>query len=119
MPCGPVLLNYVSAVAGWLTEDQVGKLKDRVGLTDAQVPQIRGALLGQYKEAAGIIEGLIGNSENDKSMTQTVLDAVLDLRGAQRMAEREIQKTLTAEQKTKFESYREESDKKSKEKGKK
>jgi hypothetical protein len=107
---------YVSALAGWLTEAQLGKLKNRVGLTDAQLSTLRSPLLGQYKEAAGIIEGLIRQDEagDDKSMTQTVLDAVLDLRGVQRMTEREIQKALTPEQKTRFDAYREESEKKSK-----
>jgi hypothetical protein len=109
---------YTSAVAGWLTEAQLGKLKGRIGLTDAQVPQVRSALLEQYKSAATIVEGLI-RKPDDTSLQETVLDAVVDLRAAQRTAEREIKIHLTDAQKAQFESYRDESTKKSREKSEK
>jgi len=109
---------YAAAVAGWLTEAQIGKLRSRIGLTDEQVTQVRPALLEQYRDAALIVVGLVRN-EDDKSMKKTVLDAVVDLRTVQRTAEREMKRNLTDVQKEQFESYHEESAKKSREKGEK
>ena len=106
---------YVAAMAGWLAEAQLGKLKGKVGLTDGQIPGVRSVLLTQYQEAVRIVEGLVRNAD-DKSMKATVLDAVVDLRTMQRTAERGIERELTEEQKARFESYRDESDKESQDK---
>jgi hypothetical protein len=106
---------YVAAMAGWLAEAQLGRLKGKVELTDAQIPGVRSVLLTQYEEAVRIVEGLVRNTD-DKSMKATVLDAVVDLRTMQRTAERGIERELTGEQKARFESYRDESDKKSQDK---
>jgi hypothetical protein len=107
---------YVAAVAGWLTEAQLEKLRDRLALEDGQLPQVRAALLAGFRDAATIVEGLIREAD-DKSMRETVLDAVVDLRTVQRTTEREIQRQLSDEQKARLESYREESSRKSRAKG--
>jgi hypothetical protein len=107
---------YVAAVAGWLTEAQLEKLRDRLALEDNQLPQVRAALLAGFRDASTIVEGLMREAD-DHSMREIVLDAVLDLRTAQRTAEREIQRLLSDEQRARLESYREESAKKSRAKG--
>jgi hypothetical protein len=96
---------YLAAMSGWLTEAQLAKLRDRLGLTEAQIPAIRSVLLGQYREAVRIAEGFVRRAD-DKSMQETVLDAVVDLRTIQRTTERGIERELSDEQKASFQSYR-------------
>ncbi len=103
---------YVSAMAGWFAEARVNKLKSRVNLTEAQIPQVRDALLSEFREAINIIEG-ISNRDTGRSSRSAIFDAVVDLRGIQRSSQRAVERTLTPEQRTALDAYERESNAKS------
>jgi hypothetical protein len=103
---------YTSAMAGWLAEAQLGKLKERAGLTDEQLPKLRAVLLGQFQEVVAIAEGLV-RREDGESMKDEILGAVLVLRGIQRKGRRDVDALLTADQRVRIEALRKESEKSS------
>jgi hypothetical protein len=103
---------YVSAMAGWLTEAQLEKLKERVGLTEGQIPETRALLLGQFEDAVGIVEGFV-NRDGAKLAKSEVMQAVLDLRSVQRQTRRKLRSTLTEEQKTRLDAFEKETDEES------
>jgi hypothetical protein len=104
---------YVSAMAGWLTEAQLGKLRERVGLTEAQIPETRALLLSQFGDAVGLVEGLVRREGDQQLGKSEIMDAVLDLRSIQRQTNRKLRGMLTEEQKSRLDAFERESDQKS------
>ena len=103
---------YQSLMSAWLAEARVKKLASRVHLTPDQIPKVREVLLNEFQDAADILQGLakVGEEQDKK---KAVLDGVLDLRGAIRNGQRNIQKLLTPEQQKAFDEYKKESQKNS------
>lgn len=97
---------YVSAMAGWLGEARVRRLRDRVGLSDEQAEQIRTAVTDEYRDGVAIVSGLAG--EEGGPGRREMLDALLDLRGVIRQANQHVDQVLDAEQKAALEAWEQE-----------
>jgi hypothetical protein len=98
---------YTSAMSGWLAEAQLERLKERAGLTEEQLPQVRSILVNQFQDAVGIVEGLV-KKEDFESMKDEILGVILDLRSIQRQGRRGVDKLLTEEQRVRIEKLRKE-----------
>jgi hypothetical protein len=101
---------WIDLGAAWMAEARVKKLTERVKLTDSQAAEIRQLLVTQFAEATAVMEGLI-REDGTSPDKRAVLDAVLDLRGAVRSAQRHVDKLLTPEQRKALEAYKIESEK--------
>lgn len=103
---------YTAAMAGWFAQARVDKMRTRINLTDAQVPDVQAALLDEFRDAIGIVEGFV-SKDSEKSTKSAILDLVVDLRAVQRQGQRRIERLLTTEQQQALKAYRVESEEKS------
>ena len=94
-----------------MAEARLKKLAARIRLTPAQVPEVRDALLGQFHDAADIIDGLFRTTNGQPPGKQAIIDAVLDLRSAIRAGQRKIDRLLTPEQRAALQAYKKDSEK--------
>src|SRR5262245_32698058 len=97
--------------SAWMAEARLKKLASRVTLTGEQVPQVRDALLSQFRDATAIIHGLFRPTTGQQPSKQAMFDAVLDLRAAIRAGQRKIDRLLTPEQRVALEAYKTDSEK--------
>lgn len=102
---------WTNVTSAWMAEARLKKLAERIHLTPAQVPQVREALLGQFHDCAGIIDGLLRQPNGHEPAKQAVMDALLDIRAAIRTGQRKIDKLLTPEQRAALLAYKADSEK--------
>jgi hypothetical protein len=91
---------YIQGMVGWIVEERVDKLRDRLGLESEQIDEIREVITDQIRDSVEILEGI---DRGEDSSRRDMLDAVMDLRGAQRSANRQIGRLMTDDQKSRFE----------------
>jgi Spy/CpxP family protein refolding chaperone len=101
---------WTNVTSAWMAEARLKKLAARIRLTPAQVPEVRAALLGQFHDAADIIDGLFRTTNGQPPGKQAVMDAVLDLRSAIRAGQRRIDRLLTPEQRAALQAYKADSE---------
>lgn len=89
---------YISTVTRLVTDARVARFREKLDLTDAQVPEVRSVLEGGFQDALSIVAGL--GRKDVKISGSVVLDIVTDLRGTQRMMDRGVRKVLTEEQRS-------------------
>jgi len=102
---------WTNVASAWMAEARLKKLAARLRLTPAQVPQVRDALVGQFHDAADIIDGLFRTPNGQPPGKQAILDALLDLRSAIRAGQRKIDRLLTSEQRAALQAYKADSEK--------
>ena len=97
--------------SAWMAEARLKKLASKVQLTNSQIPQVRDALVSQFRDAAAIVDGLFHATSAEQPGRKAMLDAVLDLRSAIRSGQRKIDRLLTSEQRAALEAYKKDSEK--------
>lgn len=100
---------YIQAGVAWIADEKVDKLRRRLGLSEGQVPRVREIVTEQVRDSVEIVDGVKGGEGKKR---QEVLDVMVDLRGAQRRANRELDGVLDDEQKVKLEQLREKKERK-------
>ncbi len=108
---------WTNVGSAWMAEARLKKLAERIRLTPAQVPPVRDALLGQFHDAADIIDGLFRTTNGRPPGKQAIIDAVLDVRSAIRAGQRKIDRLLTPEQRAALQAYKADSERASQAKG--